>query len=74
MEHKAEANDGRDWRIVDVQEYVGFPLFCCGWLSDDVLLMGGGGGQKGTGVESGIVGPRGDADSYPVVYGQSILA
>lgn len=33
--------------------YTNFPIFCVEWTKDNMVVLGGGGGTRGTGVESG---------------------
>jgi len=37
---------------------IGFPPFCCAWAPDGTILVGGGGGTKGTGVRSAMIACR----------------
>eukprot|EP00475_Leptophrys_vorax_P038622 TRINITY_DN6846_c0_g1_i3.p1 TRINITY_DN6846_c0_g1~~TRINITY_DN6846_c0_g1_i3.p1 ORF type:complete len:393 (+),score=100.09 TRINITY_DN6846_c0_g1_i3:97-1275(+) len=38
----------------DPLEWEGMPLFACAWPRDNLVVFGGGGGLKGTGVSSGV--------------------
>lgn len=33
-----------------------FPVYCSAWISDDKLILGGGGGTSKTGVKNKLVG------------------
>lgn len=50
----AQPSSPEDWASSPTTEYVGLPLFSCAWLDSDQILLGGGGGMKGTGVSSGV--------------------